>query len=191
MYELSDQNLSFKSIVFAHVTSRDYRWHVYYGQPVSAREHSRRTPRRSPPPSFNVYQPIYEQHGHGTAQLRPKTFTLNQYTTQVLFKQGWEGCLLPVPYPEAGTMGTIDNPPEVFHPQQTNPSTIDASSPPVDILYDGLRVADISMAKSISGIRSFMHSSSRIAAARNLRGEEAQGLIDLIDRVSGTQFQHD
>ena len=35
-----------------------------------------------------------------------------------------------------------------------------------------------------------MHSSSRIAAARNLRGEEAQGLIDLIDRVSGIQFQH-
>ena len=123
--------------------------------------------------------------------MRPQTFTLNRYTTQVLFKQRWEGCLLPIPsYPEAGTMGTIDNP-SVFHPQQANPSTIDASPPPVDILYDGLRVADISMAKSVSGVQSFMHSSSRITAARNLRGEEAQGLIDLIDRVSGTQFQHD
>ena len=88
-------------------------------------------------------------------------------------------------------MDTIDDPPEVFRLQRTNLSTIDASSPPVDILYNGLRVADISMAESISGIRSFMHSSSRIAAARNLRGEEAQRLIDLIDRVSGAEFQHD
>ena len=92
-------------------------------------------------------------------------------------------------------MGTIDNPPEVFHPQRINPSAIDASFdasfPPADIFYNGLRVADMSMAESVSSIRSFMHSSSRIAAARNLRGEEAQRLIDLIDRVSGTQFQHD
>ena len=66
--------------------------------------------------------------------------------------------------------------------QQTDPPVTGVSA---GILYDYFRVIDKSMAESVSNIRSFMHSSSRIAAARNLRGREAQRLIDLIDRVRG------
>ena len=51
-------------------------------------------------------------------------------------------------------------------------------------------MSDISAVESVSYIRSFIHSSSRIAAARNLRGKEAQRLIDLIDQVSSV-LQHD
>ena len=47
------------------------------------------------------------------------------------------------------------------------------------------------MAESVSSIRTFMHSSSRIAAARKLRGREAQSLIDVIDRVCGPSLQRD
>ena len=68
-------------------------------------------------------------------------------------------------------------------PQQNDPSVIHAPSPSVDILYGGLRVVDMSAVDSVSKIRSFMHSPSRVAAARDLRGKEAQGLIDLIDQV--------
>ena len=65
----------------------------------------------------------------------------------------------------------------------THPA-INILSSPAAILYDGLCVVDASVAESISNIQSFMHSSSRIAAARNLRGKEAQRFIDLIDQVS-------
>ena len=63
-------------------------------------------------------------------------------------------------------------------------SAINILPSPAAILYDGLCVVDTSLAESISNFRSFIHSSSRIAAARNLRGKEAQRLIDLIDQVS-------
>ena len=92
-------------------------------------------------------------------------------------------------YLDAGTMDTTESPRMAFHPQRTDTSKVSASSSPIVILYNGLRVVDASMAESVSNIRSFMHSSSRIAAARCLRGEEAQGLIDLIDQVSDIQFQ--
>ena len=79
-------------------------------------------------------------------------------------------------------MDTAKNPARaVFYPRRIDLSIISPSSPSVAILYDGLHVADMSVAQSVSNIRSFLHSSSRIAAARDLRGEEAQGLIDLID----------
>jgi hypothetical protein len=73
--------------------------------------------------------------------------------------------------------------PTGFYKEQTDPLVAAAPSPSVAILYNGLRVADMSVAESLSKIRSFVHSSSRIAAARNLRGKEAQELIDLIDQV--------
>ena len=78
----------------------------------------------------------------------------------------------------------------VEHPSQTTFSSqcadtavIDSPSPSVALLYNGLRVTDMSVADSVSKIRSFVHSSSQIAAARNLRGKDAQELIDLIDQV--------
>jgi hypothetical protein len=81
-------------------------------------------------------------------------------------------------------MDAVENPSStVFYTQPTDSPII--SSPPssVAILYNDLRVADMSAAESVSNIWSFMHSSSRITAARKLRGTEAQGLIDLIDQV--------
>ena len=83
-------------------------------------------------------------------------------------------------------MDVAENPSRTgSYPLLTDPSVVSAPSPPLAILYNGLRVEDMSAAESISNIWSFMHSSSRIAAARNLRGEEARGLIDLIDQVRG------
>ena len=72
-----------------------------------------------------------------------------------------------------------------FHPQRTDSSVISDPPPPVAIVDNGPRMADISVAESVSSIRSFIHSLSWITAAKNLRGEEAQGFINLIDRVSG------
>lgn len=90
----------------------------------------------------------------------------------------------------AGMPDTVENPSRgIFHPQRTDPSVINTSPPPIAILYDGRHVADVLVTGSVSNIRSFMHSSSHIAAARNLRGEEAQVLIDLIDQVSDTWFR--
>lgn len=77
-----------------------------------------------------------------------------------------------------------DSPRTVSHPQRANPSVISASLP-TNILYDGSRTPEIPVVEPVSNIWSFMHSSSQIAAARNLRGEEAQSLIDLVDQVSG------
>jgi len=77
-------------------------------------------------------------------------------------------------------MKVVENPSRAsFCPHRTG------LSPPVAILFNGLQMEDMSVAESISKIWSFMHSPPRIAAARDLRGEEAQGLIDLIDRVRG------
>jgi len=72
-----------------------------------------------------------------------------------------------------------------FYLHRTNSSVVDAPSPPAAILYNDLQVGSMSAAESVADIWSFMHSSSRIAAARSLRGKEAQGLIDLIDQVRG------
>ena len=69
----------------------------------------------------------------------------------------------------------------VFSSQRTNSSP--TSTSPVAILYNALRVAETSASESVSNIRSFIHSTSRIAAARDLRGREAQKLIDLVDQV--------
>ena len=92
----------------------------------------------------------------------------------------------------ARTMDTVENPVQtVSYPQRTDPFVINTSPPPVAILYDSFRVTDVSAAESVSKIWSFMHSPSQVAAARNLRGEEAQALIDLIDQVSDMRFQHD
>jgi len=84
-----------------------------------------------------------------------------------------------------------DAPRTTFHPQRTDPPVISASSTPVAILYGGLHALNMSVVESVSNIRSFMHSSSRIAAARDLRGKEAQGLIDLIDQVNGAWLHRD
>ena len=82
-------------------------------------------------------------------------------------------------------MDVVEDPPwTAFHIQQTDPPVTGASSPPVTNLHDGSRMSDIFVIASVSNIRSFMHSSSRIAAARNLRGKEAQGFIDFVDQVS-------
>ena len=90
---------------------------------------------------------------------------------------------------EARMIGTVESPSRVvFYSQRTASPVINTPSPPVviDILSNGLRVTGRSGTESLLNIRTFMHSSSRIAAARNLRGKAAQGLIDLIDQVSGT-----
>ena len=81
----------------------------------------------------------------------------------------------------------------VFFPRRTDPSSIPASSLPVviDTLYNGFRVTDMSAVETVSTIRSFMHSSTRISAVRKLRGKEAQGLIDLIDQVCGMRLRRD
>ena len=68
-------------------------------------------------------------------------------------------------------------------PQWNDPSALDTPPPSVAILFSGLCVVGLSAVESVSKIRSFMHSPSRIAAARGLRGKEAQELIDLIDQV--------
>ena len=82
-------------------------------------------------------------------------------------------------------MEAVENTPwTIFSSQRTDLSTISTSPLTVATLYKGLCVADMPVAESVLNIRSFMHSSPRIAAARNLRGKEAQGLIDLIDQVS-------
>jgi len=91
-------------------------------------------------------------------------------------------------------MDTIENPSQtIFHlfPQPADPSAINLSPSSTAVLCNSLHVADMSVAESISNIRSFMHSSSQIAAARNLRGEDAQRLIDFIDQVNYAQLQHD
>ena len=77
------------------------------------------------------------------------------------------------------------------HPQRIDPSSTGALSPPITILYDGLHVSGTSAVESVSNIRSFIHSSSRITAVRNLRGRDAQGFIDLIDQVSSLWPQRD
>ena len=99
----------------------------------------------------------------------------------------------PIPsYLEAGMMSTPGHPSRAtLSPQGTDHSVTGVSSPLVAVLYDDLRAADTSATEFVSNIRSFIHSSSRITAARNLRGEEAQGLIDLIDQVSGASLRYD
>ena len=79
-------------------------------------------------------------------------------------------------------MGAVENTSlTVFDPPVTSTSSL-----PVTILYDNLYVVDMSAAESVSNIRSLIHSPHLIAVARSLRGEEAQRLIDFIDRVSDT-----
>jgi hypothetical protein len=85
---------------------------------------------------------------------------------------------------KAGSMDAVENLSSTgFYQRRADSSATIAPSLSVAILYNGLRVADMSVAESLSKIRSFVHSSSRITAARNLRGEEAQELIDHIDQV--------
>ena len=94
----------------------------------------------------------------------------------------------PIPsYLEAAArmMDTAENP---SHPQRTQPSIINSSPPLVALLYNTLCVADMSVAELISNIRTFIHSPPLIAVARNLRGEEAQGFIELIDQVGDAWF---
>ena len=83
-------------------------------------------------------------------------------------------------------MDTDENPSQaVICSQKTGPPAIDTQSPSVAALCNSLRVADMSVTGFVSNIRSFVHSSSWIDAARSLQGEEAQGIIDLIDQVCG------
>jgi len=90
------------------------------------------------------------------------------------------------------TMGTTGIPSQTISPPQpTDLPVISPSSPSATALCNSLRVADTSVTESISNIRSFIHSSTQIAAARNLRGKDAQGFIDLIDQVNCAQSQHD
>jgi len=91
-------------------------------------------------------------------------------------------------------MDTIENPSQtIFHlfPQPADPSVINLSSSSTAVLCNSLHVADIPVTESILNVRSFIHSPSQIAAARNLRGEDAQRLIDRIDQVNYAQLQHD
>ena len=82
-------------------------------------------------------------------------------------------------------MATTERPSRTaFYQHQSGSPVTSASSPPVAILYDGLHVTDMAEDKTVSNIRSLLHSSSQIIAARNLRGKEAQGFINLIDQVS-------
>jgi len=88
-------------------------------------------------------------------------------------------------------MDAIENPSQtIFHlfPQPADPSAINLSPSPPTVLCNSLYVADIPVTESISNIRSFIHSPSQIAAARNLRGEDAQRLIDRIDQVNYAQL---
>ena len=71
------------------------------------------------------------------------------------------------------------------YPQQIQSSEIVAPSSSAVVLYNGLRAAGVSITESVSNIQSLLHSPYRIAAARSLRGQEAQGLINL----GGTQLQ--
>ena len=48
-------------------------------------------------------------------------------------------------------------------------------------------MTEVSASESIPIIHSFVHSSSSVAAAKNLRGKEAQSLIDAIDQVGAIQ----
>ena len=104
----------------------------------------------------------------------------------------WDCLPLPTsPHLGARMTDTAGNPSQTdFCLHWTDPLIGSAPSPPAAILYDGRQVADMSAAEFISNIWSFMHSSSRIAAARNLRGEEAQSLVDLIDQVRGAYLKH-
>ena len=106
--------------------------------------------------------------------------------TQVPKIRGMGFLTLTPPYQETGAMVSTENPLwTALSPQRTDPSL----TSPMATLYDDLRVVDVPAAESVSNIRSFMHSSSRIAAARSLRGGEAQILVDLIDQVSGAQLR--
>lgn len=75
----------------------------------------------------------------------------------------------------------------VFRPQPIPPPISSVPSPPVSVLYNTLPAVDMSMTESVSKIWSFVHSPSQITAARNFRGKEAQGLVDLIDKVRDPQ----
>lgn len=97
----------------------------------------------------------------------------------------------PILYLKVATvaMDTVENPSQtVFYSQRTGPSVLDILPPLVLNLRDSLRVADISVIESISNIRTFIHSPPLIAVAKNLRGEEAQGFIELVDQVGDTWF---
>ena len=80
--------------------------------------------------------------------------------------------------------------PESSGCQRTDRFTITASSSSaaIPILCNGLRVADMSAAESVTNIRTLVHSQHHIAIARSLRGREAQGLIDFIDQVCHTRL---
>ena len=97
----------------------------------------------------------------------------------------------PIPYLKAATvaMDTIEDPSRTaLYSQQTDPSVINTSPPPAVDLRDSLRVADMSVVESVSNLRTYIHSPLLIAVARNLRGEEAQEFIELIDQVGYTWF---
>ena len=84
-------------------------------------------------------------------------------------------------------MGTIENPSPTIcyhYLQRTGPSAITSSPSPPAATLPNDHVADMSVAESVSNILSLIHSPYRIAIARTLRGEAAQGLIDSIDQVS-------
>ena len=82
-------------------------------------------------------------------------------------------------------MDAAENPSRTaFYPQRADLPTTGPPPPSVTILYDGPYAVGMPAAESVSRIRSFLHSPPRIAAARALRGKEAQGLIDLLDQAS-------
>ena len=107
-----------------------------------------------------------------------------------LYMRMWVWQSTPIPsLPETGAMAPVEDPRAGSHPQRANPPvTGTLLPPPVIILHNDLHMSDISSVEPVSNIRSFIHSSPRIAAARNLRGKEAQGLVDLIDQVSSAQL---
>jgi hypothetical protein len=100
-------------------------------------------------------------------------------------KKRWARPTAPIPFlSRRWNMDTVEHPSQMcLTPQWNDPSVAHTSSPSADILYGGLRVVGVPAVDSVSKIRSFMHSPSQIAAARGLRGKEAQAFIDLIDQV--------
>ena len=59
---------------------------------------------------------------------------------------------------------------------------------PLDALFwDAVFSMDIASAEGLSNISTLVHSPSKITVARSLRGDDAQRLINLIDRVSDSR----
>lgn len=85
-------------------------------------------------------------------------------------------------------MGAVEDSSQIVSfARPTSQSAITASSSSVTILHDDLYMADMSVTDFFLNIWSFIHSPHKVTAAKSLRGEEAQRLIDLIDQVGATQ----